>query len=100
MCMRRTNYFMQRIVESLSVDSPGDDPTKIPLYLTSTEFSHDLYGECATKFKERLGLEDGKQDLFVLRNVVMSPFLTEKDFIAELTSRHLQESRHGSSQRE
>lgn len=78
------NYFMQRIVESLSVDSPGDDPTKIPLYLTSTEFSHDLYGECAAKFKERLGLEDSKQDLFVLRNVVMSPFPTEKDFIAEL----------------
>ncbi|KAG6358563.1 hypothetical protein INS49_012080 [Diaporthe citri] len=78
------NYFMQRIVESLSVDSPGDDPTKIPLYLTSTEFSTDLYGECAAKFKERLGLKDDKQDLFVLRNVVMSPFPTEKDFIAEL----------------
>ncbi|KAK7709317.1 hypothetical protein SLS64_006229 [Diaporthe eres] len=78
------NYFMQRIVESLSVDSPGDDPTKIPLYLTSTEFSTDLYGECAANFKERLGLKDGKQDLFVLRNVVMSPFPTEKDFIAEL----------------
>lgn len=78
------NYFMQRIVESLSVDSPGDDPTKIPLYLTSTEFSTDLYGECAAKFKERLGLKDGTQDLFVLRNVVMSPFPTEKDFIAEL----------------
>lgn len=78
------NYFMQRIVESLSVDSPGDDPTKIPLYLTSTEFSTDLYGECAANFKKRLGLKDGDQDLFVLRNVVMSPFPTEKDFIAEL----------------
>lgn len=78
------NYFMQRIVESLSVDSPGDDPTKIPLYLTSTEFSKELYGECAANFKKRLGLKDGDQDLFVLRNVVMSPFPTEKDFIAEL----------------
>lgn len=78
------NYFMQRIVQSLSVDSPGDDPTKIPLYLTSTEFSPELYGECAANFKKRLGLKDGPQDLFVLRNVVMSPFSTEKDFIAEL----------------
>ncbi|KAL1870867.1 hypothetical protein Daus18300_004956 [Diaporthe australafricana] len=78
------NYFMQRIVQGLSVDSPGDDPTKIPLYLTSTEFSPELYGECAANFKKRLGLKDGPQDLFVLRNVVMSPFSTEKDFIAEL----------------
>ncbi|KKY21241.1 putative pyridoxal-dependent decarboxylase domain protein [Diplodia seriata] len=80
------NYLMRRVVENFSVDSPGDDPTKIPLYLTSTEFSPELYGDCARKFKERLGLRDDNEDLFVLRNVVMSPFPTEKDFITELTT--------------
>ncbi|OJD39925.1 pyridoxal-dependent decarboxylase domain protein [Diplodia corticola] len=83
---REANYLMRRVVENFSVDSPGDDPTKIPLYLTSTEFSPKLYGDCARKFKERLGLRDDKEDLFVLRNVVMSPFPTEKDFITELTN--------------
>ncbi|KAL1650206.1 hypothetical protein SLS58_001017 [Diplodia intermedia] len=80
------NYLMRRVVENFSVDSPGDDPTKIPLYLTSTEFTPELYGDCARKFKERLGLRDDNEDLFVLRNVVMSPFPTEKDFITELTT--------------
>lgn len=79
------NYLMRRVVENFSVDSPGDKPNEIPLYLTSTEFSPELYGECAQKFKERLGLRRDQNDLFVLRNVVMSPFPTEKDFIAELT---------------
>ncbi|KAF2146332.1 uncharacterized protein K452DRAFT_355737 [Aplosporella prunicola CBS 121167] len=78
------NYLMQRIVQRLSVDSPGDDPTKIPMWLTSTEFSPKTYGVCVQNFKKRMGLQDGSQDLFVLRNVVMSPFPTEKDFIAEI----------------
>lgn len=81
------NYLMQRVVQRFSVDSPGDDPIQIPLYLTSTEFSSELYGECAENFKKRLGLKPSShQDLFVLRNVVMSPFPTEKDFISELAS--------------
>ncbi|GME63461.1 pyridoxal-dependent decarboxylase domain protein [Neofusicoccum parvum] len=81
------NYLMQRVVQNFSVDSPADKPSEIPLYLTSTEFSPELYGDCAKNFKKRLGLdsEDG-HDLFVLRNVVMSPFPTEKDFISELTN--------------
>ncbi|KAF2702797.1 pyridoxal-dependent decarboxylase domain protein [Pleomassaria siparia CBS 279.74] len=81
------NKLMQRVVSHFMVDTPADDPTKIPLYLTSTEFSPKLYGECAKNFKRRLGLdtEDG-HDLFVLRNVVMSPFPTERDFITDLTN--------------
>jgi hypothetical protein len=78
------SYFMRRIVDHLSVSSPGEDPTKIPLYLTSTVFSPALYGECLSTFKKRLGLQDGPEELFVLRNVVMSPFPTEKDFIGHL----------------
>jgi len=81
------NYLMQRVIQNLSVDSPADKPTEIPLYLTSTEFSPELYGDCLKNFKKRLHLDpDDGHDLFVLRNVVMSPFPTEKDFISELAN--------------
>jgi hypothetical protein len=70
------NYLMTRVVQRMSVDSPNDKPTDIPLYLTSTTFSNDLYGKCATKFKERLGLKVTEEPLMVLRNVVMSPLAT------------------------
>lgn len=82
--IEEANYLMQRVVEALSVDSPTDDPTKIPLYLTSTEFSDELYGKCKQHFVKRLGLEQSTQDLMVLRNVVMSPFPTDGNFTNEL----------------
>jgi len=75
---------MTRVVERLSIDSPEDDPSKLPLVLTSTTFSKDLYDECATKFKSRLGLRKDATNLVVLRNVVMNPFPTEHNFIADL----------------
>lgn len=84
--VEEANYLMQRVIEALSVDSPTDDPTQIPLYLTSTEFSDDLYGECKKHYMSRLGLKDSTQDLMVLRNVVMSPFPTDGGFIGELAS--------------
>ncbi|KAK4207527.1 pyridoxal phosphate-dependent transferase [Rhypophila decipiens] len=72
--VEEANYLMNRVVSRLSVDSPDDNPTKIPLYLTSTEFSTADYGRCVTTFKRRLGLEtDSAESLMVLRNVVMSP---------------------------
>ncbi|KAF3001603.1 hypothetical protein E8E14_005800 [Neopestalotiopsis sp. 37M] len=82
--VEEANYLMKRVIEALSVDSPDDDPSKIPLYLTSTEFSDELYGNCKKHFMKRLGLEDSKQDLMVLRNVVMSPFPTDGNFINRL----------------
>ncbi|TGJ78751.1 hypothetical protein E0Z10_g10012 [Xylaria hypoxylon] len=82
--IEEANYLMQRVVESLSVDSPTDDPTKVPLYLTSTEFSDELYGKCKSNFVSRLGLEQSTQDLMVLRNVVMSPFPTDGNFTNNL----------------
>ncbi|KAK6080365.1 pyridoxal-dependent decarboxylase domain protein [Seiridium cupressi] len=82
--IEEANYLMKRVIEALSVDSPDDDPTKIPLYLTSTEFSDELYGNCKKHFMKRLGLEDSTQDLMVLRNVVMSPFPTDGNFINRL----------------
>ena len=77
------NWLNRRIFERLSVTDPDEDPLSIPFYLTSTVFAEKDYGECADEFKRRLGLK-GKQDLFVLRNVVMSPFATTNDFVAEL----------------
>jgi len=82
--IEEANYLMQRVVERLSVDSPTDDPTKIPLYLTSTEFSKKGYGECKAHFQKRLGLAPSSEDLMVLRNVVMSPFPTDGNFTNEL----------------
>nr|XP_036588515.1 pyridoxal-dependent decarboxylase domain protein [Colletotrichum truncatum]KAF6799888.1 pyridoxal-dependent decarboxylase domain protein [Colletotrichum truncatum] len=82
--IEEANYLMQRVVETLSVDSPTDDPTKIPLYLTSTEFSDELYGKCKEHFVRRLGLAQSTQDLMVLRNVVMSPFPTDGNFTNSL----------------
>ena len=77
------NWLNRYIFEELSVTDPDEDPLTIPFYLTSTVFAEKDYGNCADEFKRRLGLK-GKQDLFVLRNVVMSPFSTEYDFVADL----------------
>ncbi|KAK2753458.1 hypothetical protein FQN54_007848 [Arachnomyces sp. PD_36] len=82
--IEEANYLMQRVIERLSVDSPDDDPTTIPFYLTSTEFSPELYGKCVETFKRRLGLEESPYSLFVLRNVVMSPFPTDKMFFRSI----------------
>ncbi|KXH29421.1 hypothetical protein CSAL01_12654 [Colletotrichum salicis] len=82
--IEEANYLMQRVIEALSVDSPDDDPTKIPLFLTSTEFSDELYGECKANYVKRLGLEQSPLDLMVLRNVVMSPFPTDGNFTNQL----------------
>ncbi|KAL8700489.1 MAG: hypothetical protein Q9224_000948, partial [Gallowayella concinna] len=79
--VEEANYLNRRVVQALSVDSPEDDPTKIPFYLTSTEFEHELYGNCAQHFKKRLGLAKDELSLFVLRNVLMTPFPTEGNFI-------------------
>ncbi len=42
--IEEANYLNKSIVERLSVDEPGDDPTVIPFYLTSTEFPQIDYG--------------------------------------------------------
>ena len=81
--VEEANYLNRRIFEALSVTSSQEDPLSIPFYITSTVFAQKDYGECADKFKERLGLE-GQQDLFVLRNVVMSPFATIRNFVSDL----------------
>ena len=82
--VEEANYLSKRVVERLSIDSPEDDPTTFEFFLTSTEFTQSLYGKCADTFKRRLKLEVDNTDLFVLRNVVMSPFPTEGNFIDKM----------------
>ena len=82
--VEEANYFNLRVIQRLSVDSPEDDPTEIPFYLTSTTFQLHEYGECAQHFKKRLGLFADQEDLVVMRNVVMSPWPTDGLFIARL----------------
>ncbi|GAO18709.1 hypothetical protein UVI_02053150 [Ustilaginoidea virens] len=81
------NYLMKRVVDRLSITSANTDPTKIPMFLTSTKFAPEDYGECAQTFMQRLGLDKCQQSLFVLRNVVMSPFPTQMDFLQKLMTK-------------
>ncbi|GES66446.1 pyridoxal-dependent decarboxylase domain protein [Aspergillus terreus] len=88
--IEEANYFMKNVVDRLSINTTDGDPTKIPLYLTSTKFEPELYGKSAQHFMKRLRITPCSQDLFVLRNVVMSPFPTDGDFIGQLVD-YLQE---------
>lgn len=82
--VEEANYLMTRVVKRLSIEDPNDKPTKINFYLTSTEFEHELYGDCAKHFKKRLRLDNStNQSLMVLRNVVMSPFATVKGTLSK-----------------
>jgi len=76
------NFLNQRILSKLSAP-PSGNIESVPFWLTSTELSQKEYENCATHFKKRLGLR-GDADIFVLRNVVMSPFSTGGRFISEV----------------
>ena len=84
--IEEANYLNKRIAQIMCVDSPSNDPTSIPMYLSSTEFAQHAYGDCNTNFKKRLGLPRTEEKLFVLRNVVMSPFPTDGNFISKLAA--------------
>ncbi|KAL7272691.1 hypothetical protein RUND412_004487 [Rhizina undulata] len=81
--VEEANYLNKSIVERLSITSPDKKPAEVPFFITSTEFAQGEYGACTNNFKKRLGLE-GDQNLFVLRNVVLSSFPTEGNFIKTL----------------
>lgn len=82
--LEEANYFMKRVVDKLSITTPDTDPSTIPIFLTSTQFSFEEYGKCKQTFQRRLGVDDSHQSLFVMRNVVMSPFPTQMNFIVDL----------------
>ncbi|KAF5641537.1 L-tyrosine decarboxylase [Fusarium sp. NRRL 52700] len=82
--LEEANDLMKRVVDRLSISSTKVDPSNIAIHLASTQFSHKDYGTCAHKFMERMGIEKTDKSLFVIRNVVTSPFPTGKDLIASL----------------
>lgn len=77
------NNLGKRIFQRLSISKVSDNVLDKPLVLTSTQFKQSKYGQCLTNFKERLGLS-GPQDLYVLVNVVMSPFPTQSNFTRQI----------------
>ncbi|CAG8812966.1 4702_t:CDS:2, partial [Cetraspora pellucida] len=83
--INEANYLNQRLFEKFSLTSYRQDNKSKPLIITSTALKQSAYGHCLTSFKNRLGLK-GDQDLYVLINVVMSPWPTEFDFIYTLTN--------------
>lgn len=83
--VEEANYLNNRIFDRLSLTSVGEQPQDIPMFLSATQFGHADYAECAEEYKRRLGLETrSQQDLFVLRNVVMSPFQGAGDFVQNI----------------
>ncbi|KAJ7175810.1 PLP-dependent transferase [Mycena filopes] len=83
--VEEANYLNNSIFNRLSITSPEKDPKEIPMFLSATTLKIADYGVCVQQFKERLHLEtESNQDLFCLRNVVMSPFQTAGDFVQKL----------------
>ncbi|KAK7420377.1 hypothetical protein QQX98_002800 [Neonectria punicea] len=82
--LEEANYFMKKVVDKLSITSANTDPSTIPIVLTSTQFAFEDYGKCSETFMDRIGVHKSHQTLFVLRNVVMSPFPTQMNFIFKL----------------
>jgi hypothetical protein len=73
------NYLNARIYDRLSLKSMTEKLEDRKIIIMSSVFSQREYGACLTKFKERLGLS-GSDDLFVLVNVSMSPFVAPSNF--------------------
>ncbi|KAJ7201899.1 PLP-dependent transferase [Mycena pura] len=86
--VEEANYLNKRVFDRLSLRTPGQNPMAIPLFLSSTIFGQADYQECVRNFQRRIGLEtDSMQDLFVLRNVVMSPFQAAGNFVLDLATK-------------
>ena len=85
--VEEANYLNNSIFHRLSITAPGILPETIPMFISSSTFEYEHYGECVQHFKERLGLEiESQQDLFVLRNVVMTPFQTAGGFVQTIAN--------------
>ena len=73
------NYLNARIYDRLSLKSMAEKLETTKVIIMSSVLSQKEYGVCLTKFKERLGLS-GQEDLVVLVNVSMSPFISPSNF--------------------
>ncbi|KAK4224626.1 pyridoxal phosphate-dependent transferase [Podospora fimiseda] len=98
------NYLNQWIFSKLSISSKKDVIKERPLFLTSSEFSEEAYGECLNTFKHRLGLtvtdncgnpKPASGDLRFLVNVTMSPWPTSPDFMTTMVEDFRSIAEHG-----
>ncbi|OCH96572.1 PLP-dependent transferase [Obba rivulosa] len=83
--VEEANYLNNLVFQRLSVTTTKEKPADTPLFLSATTFAMKDYKDCATNYKKRIGLEtESDQDLFILRNVVMSPFQSAGDFVQKI----------------
>jgi hypothetical protein len=80
------NRLNKRLYDRLSITKSQIPVAQVPLFLSATTFDGKEYGECAINFKKRLGLSTVGPDLFLLRNVCMSPFPVAGDFVSNLAN--------------
>ncbi|KAH9983311.1 pyridoxal phosphate-dependent transferase [Russula compacta] len=73
------NYLNARIYNRLSLKSMTEKLEHKKAIIMSSVLSQKEYGACLTRFKDRLGLS-GEEDLYVLVNVSMSPFVSPSNF--------------------
>ncbi|KAI0653091.1 pyridoxal phosphate-dependent transferase [Cubamyces menziesii] len=85
--VEEANYLNNRVYSRFSTPPPKSqiDIKTVPLFLSATIFRQNDYGDCVKNFQARLQLEtDSGQDLFVLRNAVMSPFQSAGNYVLRL----------------
>ena len=73
------NFLNSRIYDRLSFKKMTDNLGSRKVIIMSSVLSQKKYGACLSKFKERLGLI-GQDDLVILVNVSMSPFISPSKF--------------------
>ncbi|KZV86954.1 PLP-dependent transferase [Exidia glandulosa HHB12029] len=83
--VEEANILGSCIYKALSIADEPRDVKEVPMFLSSSTFKMDEYGECAEGLKKRMGLETASgHDVFVLRNVAMSPFQSSGGFVEEI----------------
>ena len=73
------NSLNSRIYDRLSLKTMTEKLESRKVIIMSSVLSQKIYGACLSKFKGRLGLR-GQEDLVVLVNVSMSPFISPSNF--------------------
>jgi hypothetical protein len=73
------NSLNSRIYDRLSLKKMTEKLESRKVIIMSSVLSQKKYGACLSKFKDRLGLR-GQEDLVVLVNVSMSPFISPSNF--------------------
>jgi hypothetical protein len=73
------NSLNSRIYDRLSLKKLTEKPESRKAIIMSSVLSQKGYGACLSKFKDRLGLR-GQEDLVILVNVSMSPFISFSNF--------------------